>query len=214
MTDDAIPTPKQARAVVTRNKIVQAAIDCLTEHGYAGASTTVIARRAGVSQGALFKHFPAKPLLLGVATAEVFTLMRARFVQELVERATPGREMLDGLELLWEIYRDPRLQAVFELYVATRTDDALGEVLRPVVADHYEGIMDIAAALFPAAAGTDEFAQAVTSLMLTLQGAALMIGMAPGGHDTRLPLEFVGQFAVGLLGPPNVQALGAPDGGE
>jgi len=120
--------------------------------------------------------------------------------------------MLDGLEVLWEIYRDPRLQAVFELYVATRTDEALGEVLRPVVSEHYEGVMDIASTLFPAAAGTAEFAEAVTSLMLTLQGAALMIGMAPDGHDTRLPLEFVGQFGVALLGPPDVQGLAARAG--
>jgi AcrR family transcriptional regulator len=202
------------RAVVTRDKIVGAAITCLSELGYAGASTTAIARCAGVSQGALFKHFPAKHLLLGVATERVFEAVRGRFVEEALERTEPGREMIAGLEVLWEIYLDERLQAVFELYVATRTDEALRGVLEPVVAAHFVGIMEIAGVLFPAAAGTPRFTEAVTSLMLTLQGAALMIGMAPSGHDTRLSLEFLAQFAVAVLGVPDVAALAALRTGE
>ena len=68
--------------------------------------------------------------------------------------------------------------------------------------------------LFPTAAGTPRFTEAVMSLMLTLQGAALMVGMAPDGHDPRLPLEFLAQFSVAVLGTPDVNALGALIGDE
>ena len=105
MTDErqVLPSPKQARAVATRTKIVQAAVDCLAEHGVAGTSTTVIAKRAGVSQGALFKHFPAKPLLLGVVIERVFAEMRERFVVEALARDTSRPTMSAELEVLWDI---------------------------------------------------------------------------------------------------------------
>ncbi len=206
-TKQDMPSPKQARAVVTRQKIVDAAVACLTDHGYAGSSTTAIARRAGVSQGSIFKHFPAKPMLLAVVTDQVFVGMRQRFVQEVLARTAPGREMTVGLEILWEIYTDPQLHGVFELYLATRTDEVLREALEPVVTAHFTAILHIASRLFPEAAGTAQFEQAVMSLMLSLQGAAMMIGMAPDGHDGRLPLEFIGQFAAVALGAPDPNAL-------
>ena len=216
MTEErgALPAPKQARAVATRAKIVQAAVDCLAEHGVAGTSTTAIARRAGVSQGALFKHFPAKPLLLGVAIERVFAQMRERFVVEALAAGASTPTMSAELEVLWDIYREDRLQAVLELYMSSRTDAALREVLQPVVAHHFEAIMEIAGVLFPGARGTPRFQEAVTSLMLTLQGAAVMMGLAPDGHDTRLPLEFLGQFAVAVLGAPDLEALAAWHGGQ
>ena len=155
MTDQrrALPAPKQARAVATRTKIVHAAVECLAEHGVAGTSTTVIAKRAGVSQGALFKHFPSKPLLLGVAIEQVFAEMRARFVSEALTQDAAPSTMSAELEVLWDIYQEERLQAVLELYMASRTDDALREVLNPVVSDHFDAIMEIAGVLFPAGRG-------------------------------------------------------------
>jgi AcrR family transcriptional regulator len=202
-----IPTPKQARAVITRAKIVGAAIECLTDHGYAGSSTTRIAKRAGVSQGSLFKHFPAKPLLLATATQEVFVELRASFVEQVLARVEPGREMAVGVEVLWEIYTDPRLHGVFEMYLATRTDAALRHALEPVVDEHFAAIQSLAGRLFPASAGTPQFEHLVGSLMLTLQGAAMMVGLAPGGVDAREPLEFLAQFAAATLGAPDVSGL-------
>ena len=216
MEDDLkrLPAPKQARALITRDKLVVAAIECLSERGVAGTSTTRIAKRAGVSQGALFKHFPTKALLLSVATDTVFEEMRERFVVEALERSEPSREMISGLEVLWDIFQDPRLKSVFELYMATRTDDELGRVLAPVVEEHFERVMEIAEIIFPSAAGTQRFGEAVTSLMLVLQGGALMIGMAPEGHQSGLPLGFLAQFAVAILGTPDLAALAEARGDD
>ena len=51
----SVPRPTQARAVATRQRIVDATLACLVEHGYAGASTARIANEAEVSEGAVFK---------------------------------------------------------------------------------------------------------------------------------------------------------------
>jgi AcrR family transcriptional regulator len=44
----------------TRERLVESALQILEEAGYAGASVQAIADRAGVSAGALYRHFPSK----------------------------------------------------------------------------------------------------------------------------------------------------------
>lgn len=45
-------------------RIVRAAIEVIAERGFRGASTAEIARRAGVAEGTIFRHFKTKQLLL------------------------------------------------------------------------------------------------------------------------------------------------------
>ena len=54
---------KKARKTLeggTRERLVEAAFQILEEAGYAGATVQAIADRAGVSAGALYRHFPSK----------------------------------------------------------------------------------------------------------------------------------------------------------
>jgi AcrR family transcriptional regulator len=52
-----------AEAEETRRAVLQAAREAFVERGYAAASTTAIARQAGVTRGALYHHFPDKSAL-------------------------------------------------------------------------------------------------------------------------------------------------------
>ena len=54
---------QQGRAAATRKRLVEAAGEVFDEAGYAGASTTEILARAGVTRGALHYHFPSKEAL-------------------------------------------------------------------------------------------------------------------------------------------------------
>jgi AcrR family transcriptional regulator len=58
----------RARAADARERIVRAAIAQLAEGGYASATVSVVARRAGVATGSVYRHFPSKAELF----AEVF----------------------------------------------------------------------------------------------------------------------------------------------
>ncbi len=44
----------------TRERLMDAAFELIREGGYAGASVGAIAERAGLSAGALYRHFPSK----------------------------------------------------------------------------------------------------------------------------------------------------------
>ena len=62
-------------------RIVEAAIDSLVELGYAGSSTIAISQRAGVSQGAIFRHFPTRAALMAVVADKVGTDLILSFQQ-------------------------------------------------------------------------------------------------------------------------------------
>ena len=44
--------PQQARAIETRRRLLEAAVDCLVASGYAATTTSDVCAAAGVSQGA------------------------------------------------------------------------------------------------------------------------------------------------------------------
>ena len=58
----------EARKEAARERIVAAALDQVAEGGYASAGVQVVAARAGVAVGTVYRHFPSKADLF----AEVF----------------------------------------------------------------------------------------------------------------------------------------------
>jgi AcrR family transcriptional regulator len=56
--------PRQRRARVTRDAIVEAAAHLLATRGWEASTTNHIAARAGVSIGSLYKYFPNKPSIV------------------------------------------------------------------------------------------------------------------------------------------------------
>ncbi len=176
--------PLQRRSVTTRLRLVEAASECLVEVGLAGASTALIASRAGMSQGAVFKHFPTKADLLGATVTHIL----AGFVDDFrlgISEALLGKKA-DAVHaacvVLWRIFRSAQMRAVFEIYVAARTDAELTRRLAPILERHRASILGEARRLFPKAAGGRDFEGAVDAIVYAMQGAAL--GMfAPGVAD-------------------------------
>jgi AcrR family transcriptional regulator len=56
--------PRQVRAELTRERILNAAAHVFAEHGYAAGTTNRIAERARVSIGSLYQYFPNKDAIL------------------------------------------------------------------------------------------------------------------------------------------------------
>ncbi|MFH8989429.1 TetR/AcrR family transcriptional regulator [Streptomyces sp. NPDC017940] len=56
--------PRQARAELTRQRILAAAAHVFAEHGYAAGTTNRIAERARVSIGSLYQYYPNKDAIL------------------------------------------------------------------------------------------------------------------------------------------------------
>jgi AcrR family transcriptional regulator len=51
------------RKVTTRDALLEAALSVFTEHTYAGSIVPMVAERAGVAVGTIYRHFPSKQAL-------------------------------------------------------------------------------------------------------------------------------------------------------
>ncbi len=80
----------------TKEKLLQAALEMISERGYLGATTRQIASRAGVTEVTLFRHFPSKEKLF----EEV--LKKYSFLPALREML-PGAEARAPREVLREL---------------------------------------------------------------------------------------------------------------
>lgn len=125
--------PKQDRSRATRQRLLEAAVSCLAEHGWAGSTVSVVAERAGVSRGAAQHHFPTREDLFTAAVeyvAEERSLaMRALFPQGAGGEAPRDRRAV--VAALVDLYTGPLFRAALHLWVAASDE----EQLRPRVTE-------------------------------------------------------------------------------
>jgi AcrR family transcriptional regulator len=65
-----------------QRKILEAAIDTFSEKGYAASSTSEIAKKAGVAEGTIFRHYKTKKeLLISIVTPTMAKLVAPFFIK-------------------------------------------------------------------------------------------------------------------------------------
>lgn len=153
----------------TRERLLDATVECLVTYGHAGTTTQRIQDAAGLSRGALLHHFGSKSELLVAAIHHVADLRLAMISSTLEQlEDAPG-----SLRLFVEAVRDamtgPYFQAALELWSASRTDEQLRAALLPAERRLGTALRD----LFHRHAGIedrDEEALAFESLMALVRG--------------------------------------------
>jgi AcrR family transcriptional regulator len=142
------PRTQQQRRDETRRALLDAAVESLTEVGFARTTTLEVQRRANASRGALLHHFPSKIELL-VAAVDHLAEMRARELKVLAAELPDGRSRTDAvLELLWQCFSGTFFQVAMELRTAARTDPELRPVLVAAERVLRDRIVNQARALF------------------------------------------------------------------
>jgi AcrR family transcriptional regulator len=101
----------------TRQRLLDAASELLTEGGYGSASVQAIAERVGVSAGALYRHFPSKAELFvevfrASAKRDLAALGKVRSEGGVMDRLevameTHARRMLANRRLAWALVHEP-----------------------------------------------------------------------------------------------------------
>jgi AcrR family transcriptional regulator len=119
--------PNAERRAATRAKIMEAAVRCLAEFGYAATSTPLVARLAKVSRGSLLHQFPTKvDLMLGVA--EYASVARgAKVIEALAPYPEGPDRFLHGVDAVWASLHTPAAIALMEVTIAARSDPELAE---------------------------------------------------------------------------------------
>jgi AcrR family transcriptional regulator len=163
------------KSASTRNLIVESAIACFVELGYAGTTTTAIATKAGLSRGAMLHHFPSKIDIVRAAVEQLHS-KRLKAFRRAMGRPVPedaDRVML-GVNAFWDHVRHPMFVAFFELSVASRTDPELAAILRPTQAAFDKEWYQTAQEVFPEWEGRGEqFEIALDLTRYVMEGMAI-----------------------------------------
>jgi AcrR family transcriptional regulator len=205
-TERAERRTQAERRSVTRAALLEATIACLVELGYTRTTTTEVVRRAGVSQGALFKHFPTKGELVAAATTRLFDALIDDFSRAFDTAAKREDPVVVAIRRLWKVFCAPELHAVYRLYVEAPFDDELRAALVPVMARHEARVTEKAQELFPALKATPEAMTLFATMLFAMQGMSLPRPVRPTPEKERLVLAQFESIARAFLATITVTA--------
>ena len=187
-------TWQQRKSVQTRIAILEAAIDCLQQHGYGRTTTQLIAEMAGISRGAMLHHYATKQdLIASVIDYTVYKRMELFLdgVRALKDSARINE--MAGIEISWRSMLTREFAAYLELSIAARTDPDLAEIFLPKARrfDKTE-LAEIIRAFPEWADDPDGYALAMDYCASALLGLTINRDIWPEG-DQRSLCRFVGE---------------------
>jgi AcrR family transcriptional regulator len=172
-------TPVQRRTQAerresTRTALLDAAVECLIEEGYAAVTTRRVAECAGVSQGAQQHYFDGRVDMVVQAVGH----LSQRLAEQSREQIRTGqrderRRMQAMLDRMWDIHTGPAFQTAAELWAAARTDLELREPIENLGRDLDRQLAQIIAEVLPNLARTDFGRTLLDVALATVRGLAL-----------------------------------------
>ncbi|CFD29987.1 TetR family transcriptional regulator [Mycobacterium tuberculosis] len=182
---------QQQRREETVARLLQASIDTIIEVGYARASAAVITKRAGVSVGALFRHFETMGDFMAATAYEVLRRQLETFTKQVAKIPADRPALPAALTILRDITAGSTNAVLYELMVAARTDEKLKETLQNVLGQYSAKIHDAARALPGAESFPEETFPVIVALMTNVfDGAAIVRGVLPQPEleEQRIPM--------------------------
>jgi AcrR family transcriptional regulator len=181
---------QEERSEETRTKLIQAAIQCISDLGYSRTTLTEITRRAGVSVGAAQHHFPSKTDLIFATINYVFTEMHM-FLAEMPHTSRSIEERIDHLlNNYWAWFSSPTYLAAWELIIGARQDEQLFAMIRQRIATGGKEIDQMWRKTFADSGVDDEQLHATVQFTFeTLRGMALHRVLKPGEAHHRQMLD-------------------------
>lgn len=171
-----------AKSLATRNRVISAVIGIIKEQGFAAASSTRIARRAGVTWGAVQHHFGSKEAIL----QEVLEHSHRTFQETLDDPDFALGSVAERVEkyvtAAWRHYQSDEYMAAMEILLATRGEgrrinDPLFNRSR---ADH----LALGRRIFHESQASDrQIQEAVYCVHCMLTGVLLESTLEPGSFD-------------------------------
>jgi AcrR family transcriptional regulator len=198
------PRTQAERRAATRTKLLQAAVESLTDRGYAATTAVEVQQRAGISRGALQHYWPSRAALVVDAVKALFDAMAAKLRADMADRAAgiadavPAERIGLAIELLWSSFDSSLFRAELELWTAARYDPEL----RPLVIDHDRTLGAEIARLCrdmfgPDLAAHPRFAETIDVLTHGMRGAALIAELHPI-HGPQLVREWRNHTCLAL----------------
>ena len=188
---------QEERREATIRKLLDAATAALVEIGYADASVQKICERAGVSQGALFRHFATREELMVAVGEDVARRTLLRYRREFESLRDREEPLLLAMRLVRDRCRSRLNQAWYELAMAARTSPTLRRGLRPMAARYYVDIARLGTELLPelSAALGERFGVLVDTIVSVFDGESVHRFVLPQPRVEEARLELLAGLA-------------------
>ncbi|HEY2166873.1 MAG TPA: helix-turn-helix domain-containing protein [Jatrophihabitantaceae bacterium] len=145
MTVAATREPQQDRSRATRARLLEAAIACLAELGWAASTVAVVAERAGVSRGAAQHHFPTREALFTAALEHVSEARGAELMEQVAQLRVSANSSATNssatssapdtgtvVNLVFSLFAESTFRAALTLWVAAAAEPQLREQILPL----------------------------------------------------------------------------------
>lgn len=116
---------QKERSGETRTKLKDAAVDIMSESGYASLTVLKIARRANVTTGAFMHHFDSKNELLKAVIEEDLSPITDRPTLKPISDKTLSYRCSAVVDHYWKTFGDPRYPVLWDILLGSRNQPDL-----------------------------------------------------------------------------------------
>jgi AcrR family transcriptional regulator len=163
----------------TYARLLASVVQVVFEQGYAGATMTRIAKQAGVTRGAIQHYFGDRRVdLITAVCADLLERRQDRYRESM--SALLRSDFEDVREQLKRAYKDPETWFLIEIWIASKSDDALREsVERYLQGSHDADDRDLAALFSVQVGGKLDFYTYKYFMRTITRGLALEFSRRP-----------------------------------
>jgi AcrR family transcriptional regulator len=135
----------------TRESILGAIVECLAEYGYSNLTLGQVARKAGLSKGAMQHHFESKSAAIEAALQFIFQQQLELQKTYARQPAEAADDQLHGrrIDALWDFVQDPSYVAFLEIAMAARTDPHLRDLVNAQYGQYRQKARERVAGIMP-----------------------------------------------------------------
>jgi AcrR family transcriptional regulator len=128
---------QEQKSTKMRETILEAALDCLAEQGYANTTHNLICQKAQISRGALLHHYPSsQELMVAVIDYAFYKHMMtfSKMVSSLTDESRMDRNTAIALD--WQMCQSREMLVYLEMRSVSRTNNELRSIFIPRARHH------------------------------------------------------------------------------
>ncbi|MFI1919523.1 TetR/AcrR family transcriptional regulator [Nocardia sp. NPDC020380] len=197
--------PAVRKGEATSARMVDAMLELVQSHGYAGTGINTVLAQAGAPRGSMYFHFPQGKEELGEqAIGKAATQFQELIAQVTADAPTPGQLVARVVEALAGLLTGSDYELGCPVSVVTLEMGAHSDRLRSACAAAYESwIAPVADYLVALGHSADHARDLAETTVSTLEGAIILSRAA---RDTR-PLASAGRVLGPLLDQPPASSI-------
>ena len=187
--EDTDGSPRRRKSDETTERLLDAAAEVFIEKGYDKAVVSDIARRAGVTTGAIFSRWPTKSDVMGAAADHIFTqILPEQRLKDLGIEDLPAFEIFSA----WAtrlLSRDDAHEVLVQAFGSARNNEAVGESLQRFLGEQADQLQRLLERGTKEGQFDPDLCPVAQSLLIQAVGVGTHLLLSVGREDRHIPSQ-------------------------